>query len=354
MFSELLNWWLRRMSEVLPERWTARRLNRQDALIAEFVHSPGGNGSTGHDVALHLWQRRRRRIVDLGLFDLALPEAANRIRTLTRKLRGAETVLRVNEATLLERDVELPLAAEPELERVLGYEMDRLTPFRVEDVIWGFETLTRDRARGRITLRLSLAPRAPIAAALEDLQRHGLVVSALQIGHGDPPRSIRVPRPPTAAERRLRRLTVVAAAVCGLLLAAVAATPVIRQSLALAQVEDRIEALRPLTTQAEALRRRIAQTKATGDVVAEQRNHSGDAVAVLAALTEILPDDTVLTELTLNQRKLGLRGRSAAASRLIGLLATDPTIRNAAFTAPVTRGDGSLREQFALQADVAP
>jgi len=348
MFVELLNWWTRQMSGLLPAGWPGRHGQTRATLVAAIARQQGANGDM-----LTISLRRSQRETELGQFNPELPDAKERLRALARKRPGAETVLRVPAAMLLEREISLPLAAERDLVRVLGYEMDRLTPFQAKDVIWSHELLARDRARNRVMLRLFLIPRAPVAAILAWLDQAGLPVSALQAGAGEPPRLVRLQRGPTVRERWDRRLTIAAASACAVLGLAALAVPVVRQSVALAAVDDRIEALRPLTAQADTLRRRIADVRASGDAIAGQRNRSGDALAALAALTEILPDDTFLTEFALNQRHVALRGQSASAPRLLALLAADPAIRSPAFTAPVTRGEGG-RDQFALQAEVAP
>ena len=348
MFVELLNWWTRQISGLLPAGWPGRRGQARVTFVATMAQQHGVDSDM-----LTILLRRGQREAELGRFDPGQPDAGERLRALARKRPGGGTVLRVPPAMLLEREITLPLAAERDLARVLGYEMDRLTPFQAKDVIWSHEVLARDRARNRIVLRLSLIPYAPVAAILAWLDRAGLPVSAVQAGAENPPRLVRLRRAPTARERWDRRLTIAAASACALLALAALAVPVARQSAALAAVDARIEALRPLTAEADALRRRIADARASGDAIAEQRNRSGDALAALAAVTEILPDDTFLTEFALSQRKVALRGQSASAPRLIALLAADPAIRNPAFTAPVTRGEGG-RDQFALQAEVAP
>ena len=71
----------------------------------------------------------------------------------------------------------------------------------------------------------------------------------------------------------------------------------------------------------------------------------------LSALTELLPDDTFLTGLALHLRQVTIDGSSGSAARLIGLLSADPVIRNAAFAAPVTRGDDG-RDVFSIKAEV--
>ena len=80
----------------------------------------------------------------------------------------------------------------------------------------------------------------------------------------------------------------------------------------------------------------------------------GDPLRVLADLTDILPDDTSLIELSLRDRALSIAGQSAAAARLIPALAADPAIRNPAFAAPVTRNELSGIEDFSIRAEVAP
>ena len=141
---------------------------------------------------------------------------------------------------------------------------------------------------------------------------------------------------------------------CAVLLVAALALPFIQQYQAETELDDRIAALRPRVTEVEQLRRRIAAEAASGDVVAAERATTGDPIAALAAVTTILPDDTFLQEFSMNQRKLSLRGHSAAAARLIAALANDPTIRNPAFAAPVTRVESGQADIFSIRADWGP
>ena len=73
----------------------------------------------------------------------------------------------------------------------------------------------------------------------------------------------------------------------------------------------------------------------------------------LAAITEILPDDSYLTEFTMRERKITLAGQASSAPKLISALSADPRIRNPAFTAPVTRNENNRNDVFAIRADLA-
>ena len=297
------------------------------------------------DRATLLSLRKRGREVPLGRSG---PDEPGPVR-----LPGARrAILRVPAGTMLEREVTLPLSAEHVIRQVLTHEMDRLTPFSAADVVWGFTPGPRDRARGRISLRLFLVPRRAVASALDALGRLGIPVAALESGAGDSARRIALEGPLTGRERRARWVARGVAAACAGLAAAVVLVPIVRQAEALAAVNTRMEVARPRVEEAEALRRRIADARASRDGVAAQRNRSGYVLGALAALSDSLPDDTYLTELSLSRRVLLVRGQSAAAPRLITLLAQAPAFRNPSFTAPVTR-NGQL-DQFALQAEVAP
>ncbi len=90
------------------------------------------------------------------------------------------------------------------------------------------------------------------------------------------------------------------------------------------------------------------------DALAAERAKTGDVLQILAAVTDIVPDDTWLTDLSLHQGKLGINGQSPAAARLIPALAADPSFRNPAFAAPVTRAPDGHADLFAIRAELAP
>ena len=337
MLSDLFHWWLRQMAGLLPRFLRPGAGDGHTALVAT-LDAPG-------NPAVVLSLRRRGREAVLCRAGPEEPPPA-------RLPRSGPAVLRVPAGTVLEREVTLPLSAEHVLRQVLTLEMDRLTPFAAGDVVWGFRASARDRTRGRVSLRLFLVPRRAVAAALASLDRLGIAVGALECGAGEGARRITLERPATVRERRAKWVTSGLGAACAVLAVAVLLVPVVRQAEALSAAESRIEAVRPRVAEAEALRRRIADSRANRDGVAAQRARSGDVLGALAALTDSLPDDTYLTELSLSRRILLVRGQSAAAPRLITLLAGAPSFSNPAFTAPVTR-NGQL-DQFALQAEVAP
>lgn len=341
MLNDFLLWWARELRAAIPARLLPSGAALDARGLAMALHLPA-DAPPAVDVTV----RRKGRDGTLGSFmldDAGVPALRAAVAG-----QGSAVVLRLPPGVLLEQSVALPLAAERDPERVLQYEMDRVTPFAAGDLFWTWSVERRDRANGRLHVRLALVPRVRLAAVLDALRGVGLRPTAFETVN--PPRRIALERPRTASRRGLA----LAAAACAVLAVAAAAVPFGVQSVRGARIERRIVALRPQVDQAEALRRRILASAAGQDVFADQRAHSGDALSMLALLTDVLPDDTYLNELTMRARVVTLSGLSAGAARLIAALAAEPGIRNPAFAAPVTRGEGTRNEGFSIRAEVAP
>lgn len=346
MLHAFLTWWLQRLGELVPARLRPGTGQAMHALLID--PDPHGSG-----VALSLRRDGQEGRLGHVSFD---PAGHLALGSMLSGIAGRPpAVLRLPQGTVLERSVALPLAAERDPEQALRYEMDRLTPFTADEVYWDWSIERRDRVRNRLHLRLALVPKAGLAPLLADLAAAGLPPAALEfVTPQGARRPISLDHADTRKVHGRARLRLAGGAVCATLALVAVMLPFGLQSLALGRVGSHIDALRPRVTQAEALRRRITAQVAGTDVVAAERARDGDALEILAAITDRLSDDTFLTDLTLRQRKLSIAGQSAVASRLIGALSADPTIRNPSFSAPVTRLDGGRGDVFAIRAEIAP
>ncbi len=276
-------------------------------------------------------------------------------------------LLRLPPGSALQRDVTLPLGAEAALERVLTYEMDRLTPFAAADVFFAWTVLRRDREAGRLRLRLSLIPKAPLLPMLEACRAAGAGPQAIEVElppDGQAPAgldgrlsgirlSIPLAHERPAAARRERRMLALAGCGCAVLAVVAALLPFMLQAVASSRLDRDVAALRPRVGAVQALHRRLAGGSAGADLVEGERHRLGDALQVVAAMTRVLPDDSFLTDLTLRQGQLTISGQSPAAARLIPAISADPNFTAPAFSAPVTRIEGQNTDLFSIKAGVA-
>jgi general secretion pathway protein L len=343
MFRELLKWWIGNLADLIPAEWRRSGSPAGDALVV----APAGPLEGGVETA-QVTLRQNGRETALGQFGLTSRDLAGLPRPV-----GKPVVLRLAETDVLSTMVTLPLSAEPDLDNVLAFEIDRETPFRPEEIFWSHRIVRRDRERGQLLVRLMLVPRATLDGLLGVLTAAGITPERAEIGDG-PDRGCylvldggRLKEPP-----RLRLLRWPAAACCAALGAAVILVPFVRQNSALAELDREIAAGQQARAEAEKLREEIARLSDTLNLIDSERDKAGRPLATLAALTRLLPEDTYLIEYRQQQQVVTLAGRSASTSRLITALAASEQLHNPTFAAPVTRTDSSNAEVFVIRAEV--
>lgn len=341
---------MQQMSDLLATPFQRRQAVPATAWVVtpDPTHDPAPG-----TVSVVLRHRRHRRLV--GHFPLDKSGLATLARNLPRRRRRRPVVLCIPADLLLERDVSLPLAAEADAANAIRYSIETLTPFTADEVFWNWSVIQRDRLHRRLHLRLSLICKASVEPLITALQRAGAPPKLLECPLSATETRV-IPLDATRSRNnRLRQQAPIALAsfVTGAALA-FAVLPVALQQRALAVTEARIAALQPRVAQVEALRRRLAGSAGGIDVVQREREQVGDGLRVIAVITNALPNDTYLTDLSLHQRKLALTGESAAAAKLIVVLSAQALLRNPKFVAPITRAPMGGRDTFSIEAEVLP
>jgi general secretion pathway protein L len=346
LLRDFYGWWISQVSECIPQRWRQAASARQDALVIRPI---GPLGSDLRAVSVSIWSKGRETQFDQ--IGLTLHDFAN----LPRPTH-LPVVIELADDDVLAKTVILPLATERDLAQVLGFEMDRETPFSADELFWGYRIAERNRQRGQLTVHLRLITRASITPLLNALAEAGISPKHAKI-IGGPDNGMSLPlqdtdQPTRASTTHILRWA--AAAVFAVLAVSAIAAPFVRQARDLAVLDRQIAAGRAAAAQAEQLRGDISRLTGAGNLIKNERAAAGDPLATLAALTGMLPDDTYLTELQQQQNKVVFGGRSAAASRLISAVAAGSQLRNPTFVAPVTRMEAAHTEVFTISAETAP
>ncbi len=340
MLAEFSVWWVAQMRSLVPGLGLLAN-RQQDALIIAIDRMSGDENGGGTKITGVLLLRQNGSETNIRRLDPDRPATA--AATIAPNI---ETGLRLPAGTMLSRGVLLPIAAARNLRAAIGFEMDRLTPFTAEELYWSLGAVRPDRARGRVSLRLSIVPRKVVEALSQPLAQSGLNPSFIETGTGRIELDGNQPR-------KRRGLRAALPVLCAVLFVACVAAPFIRQQMALDAAARAIAAVQPQASKALALRQQLV-TAAAGQNAIVQARRTGDALQVLATLTNALPDDTWLTDLTLKSGDLTFDGQSANAARLIGLLSNVKGLHDPSFTAPVTRTADGKADIFSMHVSVGP
>ena len=147
IFIGLPGWWIGELLGLIPGPLRALFRERPRWVILDL----SGDG-------IRVLKQTGARQHEIGGFagPVAGAEAKSAVVKLLRRARAgaseATLVLRVGESRALRKRIELPLAAEENLNEVIGFEMDRQTPFKASEVYFADRTASRDVDRQRLAI----------------------------------------------------------------------------------------------------------------------------------------------------------------------------------------------------------
>lgn len=121
-----------------------------------------------------------------------------------------------------------------------------------------------------------------------------------------------------------------------------------RDEAALDALDRRLAELAPRVREVEELTRRVEGARRELETLRGFERDGIRPLPLLRELTELLPADVWLTNLSLDRKSIELAGFAGSASQLIPLLEGSPSLERVEFTSPVTKGRD--REQFRLKA----
>ena len=353
--SDVWRWWRSEMLRLMPERFAMMGgatglpllIVEGDQLIALDPHGAGAAAEKRVDLA-GLDEPRRRATVRTLLESMGETRAR------------ARAALRHDEA--LVRRVTLPAATEENLAQVLAFEMDRLSPFRADEIYFDQRVVSRDGANGQIVVELAMARREIVDARVRELRELG--VSAQGVGLRDDARrseafdllpSEQRGERETKRERLLRNGLV--AAVLLLFLASLC-YPVWVKREAVKALLPVMEKARVDATATNAVVTELERQAADYNFLLARRHGWFPAAAYVEEISKLLPDTTWLQQLDIKTsgktKEVVITGETASSSKLIELLETSKMLQNAAPRGPTTRGSTPGTERFMIGAELRP
>lgn len=346
------SWWIGELARMVPE--TFLRGTRLPVLAFE----PGGDvvlvepkGSAGPDA----------RVAAASLEPSQARAALNALLARVGETRSRARLCLERDEALLRR-VSMPVATEENLLQVVGFEMDRLTPFRAEEVYFDQRVVARDAAAGQIVVQVAIARRDLVDARVARMRELGVSVQGVTVRDDAPGQYASFDLLPHAqrGERespndRLLKHGLIAAVVV-LLLAALAlpiwqkresvieAMPMVARAQQDAQATDKI---------AEELKRQVADYN-----YLLARKHAWGALSYLEDVSRLLPDNTWVQQFDLRasgkSREVQITGETTSSSKLIELLEQSTLLQNATPRGTVTRGSVPGTERFMIAAETRP
>ena len=356
LLQRLFRWWIGELATFVPERLRRRLTPVTDKLVVLL-----GDGEAT------LCLETRQEVKTLGRVELRGDgEAPHRVAALlrqqglARELGGgkAPVGLRLGAERALHTIVDLPLAAEANIEEVVSFELDRHTPFRADQAAFSHRIIERDPAAQRLRIELIVVPRLIIDQALATAARLQLDADRIDIaddggtlaGSGN----LLPSRSPVTRQRGHERTLVYTLAAAAAALAVIAVyLPIHNMQRTADSLQAQFEAAKKSAIAAAALQKEIDALRKDELFLVDRKRDRPTVSKLLLEATGLLPDDTWLSEWQLAGSEMQLTGYAGSASVLINLLEQSKMFHNTTFQSPVVQDSKSGRERFHVATQIA-
>ena len=352
-FKRFLRWWTRELNFLIPEKIKGLINDKLGFLII----TPEGD-------QLALAYSCNGQLEPLAILDRNESAAAHYKKDFLEKderLTKAKVILRLTSHYAIQKELSLPAAAKENLYQVVGYELDRYTPFKPEQVYFAVKRLEGMNEPDYIRVMLILTPRTILDGFFEDLKAIGLspqLVDYEDSGNNldqlDDSYNLLPDRLRQKTEKLPRIIYSALITLTCLLLAAVMAMPVWLESQTVNALQLKTEALEKDAKKVKALQKDIdAIIDETRQLLAE-KSAAPEVILMLNTLSSLIKDDTWLSYAQYSDGHLQIQGESPTASTLIAVLEASELFDHARFASPVTQDTVSKLERFQITVDVTP
>ncbi|MGN6790505.1 MAG: PilN domain-containing protein [Rhodanobacteraceae bacterium] len=342
-----LRWWGGELTGMLPARLRAWVRRGPDVLWL---------GASAGTVTL----RRARSGATLAAIAPELPVDVQRTE-FARACAGIDPddrrlLLVIPASQVLHRRLLMPAAAAADPRRVVGYELDRQTPFAPEQVYYDVAVSTDAVPAGQVALDLYAAPRSEIDPLLERFTAIGAQPDAVDVQAADGTLAGIDLMPPGRRPRRVdrrRRVNLVLGLVCVLLAVLVLSQWLANRRAALTEMQDEVQAMRAKATQSEQLRAQLSGALAASKFLVKRKAENPSALVVLDDLTRRLPANAWLDVLTLDDSGgLDIKGEAAKAAALVDTLSSSKLLQEPKLQGVIQPDPATGKERFELVARV--
>ncbi len=281
------------------------------------------------------------------------------LRAMPSLWKGRDIRLTLDAGMVLQKRVSYPQATEENLQGMVGFDLDRQTPFAADQVYFHARVVERDAQRGTIDVELTAIPRAALRDLLQFLRAAGSRVLAIGLaGDRGNPRIDLLP----VEDRTPRRLTRAQKINLGLLGAAILLL-LLALWVPILQKREAVKALIPEVGKAESeaeISRRVESeySRLIGQYkfLTEKKYANYTAMEVVEEISKLTPDTAWLRQMDIKTnakaRELQLQGEAASASKMIELLEQSPLLQNTTQRAQTTRGQLPNTESFNVATEI--
>ncbi len=344
-----LRWWGRELAFLVPTK------------LRQFFYVPHGAiivKPIGEQFELHYeLNGQQELLMPLARDNSSLETVKNLINT--ERFKNAIFILRLSRNDALSKTLTLPLAAKMNLSQVVGYELDRYSPFKAEHVYFATRIERIDVETAQIVVQLMLTPRKLLETLYADCQAVGISVQYADVekcpNDLEQLHSAYNLLPPNLQPKianTSRQIIVVLLTLFVMLSIASLTLPVWLEYQAVQNLQTKISKIEKEVKAVKTLQADMDAMREENQSLINEKTVLPSVVAMLNELSVLMHDDSWLSYLQYSEGQLQLQGESPTASNLLADLEASEYFAKVSFASPVTQDKASGMERFQITAEI--
>ena len=344
------HWWIGELRALVPPRLMSWVVG--DVAVTDMMIDGAG---------IHLVRLDAGKLTTTA----TIPSGEVTTHPLLRELRAkGNTQIRVllDSRQVLQKNIILPAAVEENLREVMGFELDRHTPFTAAQAYYDVKLRKRDPQHESIDVLLAVGSRNSVDPLLALVRQTGLSVEGVGIADADPlGQTIELLPAGDKPARKWGNLLTINLA----LFALATMLMLIALLLPIWQKREAVIALNPLVARASAeyeisqrLNDDYIKLANEHNYITGRKQSTYSSIAILEELTRISPDTTVAQSFDLKStgktREVTLIGEAMAVSKVIEALEQSPLFQNASQRSISRKGSQGINEWFHVATELKP
>jgi general secretion pathway protein L len=270
-----------------------------------------------------------------------------------QQAKHAKIVLVVSEKIFLKKTLSFPSAAESDLRQVLGFELNRRTPFSQDQAYYDHRVVEHDKQANKLQIELFVVPRQSIDPLLSLLNDWDITVDILRSA-SDQGDEIEINLLPEDQEGNTKKssdyVTLFLATAAFALFLAALYVPLVQQTHQLESLEKEVKINRKVAIELQKSRDEKQDIIEQVNFLENKHKNTLRSIELFNEITGIIPDDTWLTRLTIKNGELQIQGESSNASSLVQIIESSERFLDAHFRSPVTQNNVNGKDKFHLSA----
>lgn len=339
------NWWFLELYTLVPNWMRMVYLRRRDSLVVVLKRT--------ELVLSAITGNHEQQLLRISS-DASEPEGDLSAALRQIKRHRQAVTLRLCRELGLRKLLNLPLAARDDLDHLLRYEMDRLTPFGRDNVYFAYRVVHVDREQRGILVEVEIAPRKIVDRAVAIAQRLGFQPRRVELAGGTSDAALNLLPRQASVSSRMGRLDLALAVLALASAAAAIVLPLHKQYVTAAELDHKAVSARDEAEKGLALRQHLDNLTSTMNFIFGHKKATVMITRVLAELTYVIPDEAYVVQLHVNDGKVRIHGYAQSVSDLIRSLERSPLFWKAEFVSPITPDPHNGGERFQIVVGVRP